>query len=118
MRKNKRLGKKETLREQKLGKRPIGLGGQKSLQEQECLAYDFSIVGMQCLMYSFSHDLQIKISYMPQTGICGWIKGGSQGENSKSHVWVDARNSPNNMSASHKNVQKSRLRLVLPHGKE
>lgn len=29
---------------------------------------------------------------MPQNGgICGWIKGGTQGENSKSLVWIDNR---------------------------
>lgn len=31
-----------------------------------------------------------KFSYELQAGICGRIKG-SQGENSKSHIWVDAR---------------------------
>lgn len=31
-----------------------------------------------------------KFCYEPQAGICGRIKG-RQGENSKSHIWVDAR---------------------------
>lgn len=56
---------------------------------------------------------------MPQTGIYGWSKVASQGENSKSHVWVDTK--PEiilTMCLLSTEMQKSRLGHILLHGKK
>ena len=54
----------------------------------------FFIVG--CVMFDlflfpWPAYLQVKFSYLPQTAIYGWIKVGSQGENSKSQVWAETK---------------------------